>query len=162
VARPVAAPAAQAHLPFQDESFGLVTCRHEAYVPQEVARILTANGRFVTQQVGGDYADFHRLLGLPPPRRPARQWNLTLAATQLERVGLRLLAAEEGEETTVFADVGALVWYLKAVPWAVPGFTSTEDLSRLRDLHHRLESEGPAAVRLPAFVLEATKPAVGD
>ena len=24
---------------------------------------------------------------------------------------------------TVFADIGALAWYLRSVPWAVPGFT---------------------------------------
>jgi hypothetical protein len=146
-------------LPFPDESFRLVVCRHEAYMPMEVARILVAGGHFVTQQVGGDYGDFYRLLGLPGLPRQARKWNLTLATAQLEAAGLRLLAAEEGEETTTFADVGAFVWYLRAVPWALPGFTASEHLSSLRELHARLVSDGPAAVCMPAFFLEATKAA---
>jgi SAM-dependent methyltransferase len=39
-------------LPFAAESFHLVTCRHEAFVAREIARILVAGGLFVTQQVG--------------------------------------------------------------------------------------------------------------
>jgi len=146
-------------LPFPAESFQLVVCRHEAFVPKEIARILVTGGHFVTQQVGGQYDDFHRLLGLQPPARPAREWNLALATAQLEAGGLQILASAEGVETTSFADVGALVWYLKAVPWAVPGFSARERLSSLRDLHARLVSDGPAAVRMPAFFLEATRAA---
>jgi SAM-dependent methyltransferase len=146
-------------LPFPDKSFHLVVCRHEAFVASEVARILVAGGYFVTQQIGGNYDGFFRLLGLSPPAQPTRDWNLALATTQLEAAGLRVLASGETEQTTSFADVGAIVWYLKAAPWTVPGFSARDQLTRLGDLHARLERDGPATVRLPAFYLEAIKPA---
>jgi SAM-dependent methyltransferase len=145
-------------LPFPADSFHLVACRHEAFVGNEIARVLVPGGRFVTQQVGGNYDDFYRLLCLSPPARPAREWNLTLAIAQVEAAGLQVAASGDGEETTSFADVGAIVWYLKAVPWTVPGFSAREHLPRLADLDARIARDGPVSVRLPAFYLEATKP----
>src|SRR5215212_7366877 len=38
-------------LPFRDQSFRLVTNRHESFVASEVARILVPGGCFVTQQI---------------------------------------------------------------------------------------------------------------
>lgn len=146
-------------LPFPAESFHLVACRHEAFVAEKIARILLPGGRFMTEQVGGSYDDFYRLLCLSPPPRPTREWNLALATAQVAAAGLHVLASGEGEQGMSFADVGAIVWYLKAVPWAVPGFSAREHLKALGALHARLERDGPAAVRLPAFYLETTKPA---
>lgn len=116
-----------------------------------------AGGRFITQQVGGNYDDFYRLLGLPLPPRPEREWKLAFAVAQLEAAGLGVVASAEGEMETSFTDAGAIVWYLKAVPWTVPGFSAREHVTRLRELHARIERDGPVAVRLPAFYLEATK-----
>lgn len=145
-------------LPFPADSFHLVACRHEAFVANEIARVLVAGGLFVTQQVGGNYDDFYRLLGLPLPPRPAQEWNLSHAIGQVEAAGLEIAASGEGERATTFADVGAFVWYLKAVPWTVPGFTARKHLARLADLHALIARDGPVTVRLPAFYLEATKP----
>ena len=41
--------------------------RHEAFVPDEVSRVLRAGGVFLTQQATTGSAEFHRLLGLDPP-----------------------------------------------------------------------------------------------
>ena len=150
----------RARLPFPEESFHLVACRHESFVAAEVARILVRGGVFVTQQVGGDYGDFHRLLGLPPPQRPARAWNLALATRQVEAAGPEVVNSAEDAQATSFSDVGALIWYLRAVPWTVPGFDARQHETPLRELQARLERDGPAIVRLPAFYLEAVKPAV--
>jgi SAM-dependent methyltransferase len=146
-------------LPFDDESFHLVSARHEAFVANEVARVLIPGGRFLTQQVGGDYGDFHRLLDLPEPPRPARGWNLARAIEQVEAAGLGVVDSREGEQTISFADVGGLAWYLKAVPWTVPGFSVAVHRQRLANLHARISREGAVSVRMPAFWLEAIKPA---
>jgi len=139
-------------LPFPSASFELDTNRHEAFVASEVARVLVSGGRFVTQQVGGDYDDFYRLLELPAPAR-TRTFDLPFAAGQIERSGLAVVDSGEGRETTTFADVGALAWYLRAVPWAVPGFTIETHRESLEALQGR-----PLTVRQPAFWLEAVKP----
>ena len=146
-------------LPFPGKSFELVVNRHEAFVAKEIARILTPGGRFATQQVGSASADFHRLLGLrllSELSEPA--WTLSLAIAQIEGAGLRVIASDEGIQVLSFADVGAVAWYLKAVPWTVPGFSMRTHRARLGALHRRITDDGPVSVELPAFWLEAVEP----
>ncbi len=108
-------------LPFGDGAFDLVLNRHEAFAASEVARVLAPGGRFLTQQAGSAPDQIHALLGLrPPPSRLA--CDLDLLASQVVRAGLTIEDAQVGREAVRFADVGALAWYLRMVPWAVPGF----------------------------------------
>jgi SAM-dependent methyltransferase len=134
-------------LPCESDAFGLVTGRHAAYVPREIARVVAPGGTFLTQQIGGDYGDFHEALGRPRPPIP-RRWTLALAAEQLEAAGFAVADGAEGEEMTTFADADALAWYLTTVPWTVGDFSRAE-----------LENvQLPLRVRLPAFWLKAVKP----
>ena len=148
---------ARGRLPFPDESFHLVTNRHGAFVAAEVARVLAPGGVFVTEQVGGSYDDFYELLALDPPPPAPRPWRLELAAEQVHAAGLEVLRSGEAEQRSAFADVGALVWYLKAVPWVIPGFAADTHRPRLAALHARIAADDPLVVRLPAFWLEARK-----
>ena len=134
-------------LPFPADSFSLVTARHTSFVAAEVARVLRRGGTFLTQQVGGDYGDFYDALGLPRPRI-TRRWTLALASQQLAGCGLDVVDGAEGTETTRFADVGALEWYLRLIPWTVDQFSAA-------DLEHAA-AKMPLCVRLPAFWLKAT------
>jgi len=108
-------------LPFRGGAFDLVVNRHGAYWPAEIARVLRRDGVFMTQQADSASRQFHELLGLVAPVECP--FDLNFAVWQLERAGLRIEAAEEGEEVLRFADVGALAWYLKAIPWCVPDFS---------------------------------------
>lgn len=110
-------------LPFRSAAFDLVLNRHEAFAATEVARVLAPGGRFLTQQAGTGSDQFHALLGLRAPRRLA--FDLDLLLGQAICAGLTVEDARVGWETTRFADVGALAWYLRMVPWAVPGFDVT-------------------------------------
>lgn len=143
-------------LPFPSASFSLVTSRHAAYVPSEVARVLRSEGEFLTQQVGGDYRAFHELLGLPHHSLRSPVWNVAFASQQLAASGLEVTDSAEAHEDTVFADVGAFAWYLRAVPWVVPGFTIDAYRPALEGLHARFE-DGPITVGQPAFWLRAVK-----
>jgi hypothetical protein len=143
-------------LPFPDKSFTLIASRHEAYVPSEVARILVADGVFLTQQVGGDYSEFHDALGLPRP--PTRAWSIRYAIAQLEQAGLAIADGAEDVQATTFSDVGALAWFLKAIPWVVDGFSIELHRPNLERLDERIRNEGPVTVREPAFWLEARRP----
>lgn len=110
-------------LPFKDAAFDLVLNRHESFAAREVARVLTPGGCFLTQQAGSGPDQLHALLGLTAPSRPA--FDLDLLVGQVVRAGLTVEAAESGREVVRFADIGALAWYLRMVPWAVPGFDIT-------------------------------------
>ena len=147
---------APARLPLADESFALVASRHESYVPSEVARVLRLGGVFLTQQVGGDYREFYEAIALTAP--PGSGWNLGLAISQLEGVGLEIRGSAEGSAATTFSDIGAFAWYLKATPWVIDGFSIETHRSHLSRLHRRFLTEGPITIRQPAFWVKAIKP----
>ena len=140
-------------LPFADASFHLVTDRHESYLPAELHRVLAPGGIFVTQQVGsGASDDYYRLFNVPVPVDPLR-WTLDFARWQLETAGFAIEDAAEGFDEIRFADVGALAWYLKNLPFVFPGFTIEDRRDRLAELHR----DGPITVRLPIFWLRARR-----
>ncbi len=120
-------------LPFRDGAFDLVINRHESFRGDEVRRILAPGGAFVSQQV--DYHsddDLYRVLGLDPPDDP-ESW-LRLAEDELTGAGLSITTAEAGEVVTYFHHVGALVYYLRIVSWAIPEYDLESFMPRLREV----------------------------
>lgn len=145
-------------LPFPSASFDLIANRHETFLAREVARVLTPGGAFLTQQTGGNYDEFYDALALARPERSRREWSLALASEQLRQARLQIVDGAEDEKETTFADVGALAWYLRAIPWAVAGFSIESHRPHLQLLHERIDSEGPITLRQPTFWLKAVKP----
>jgi SAM-dependent methyltransferase len=144
-------------LPFPDSSFPLAINRHESYYPAEVYRVLAPGGVFITQQVGGTHhRALNRLLGAPETSGMA--WNLAFAVDQLAGASFRVIDQREEFPETVFRDIGAVVYYLKAAPWQVPDFTVERYHDRLAALHERIEAEGSLRVSGHLFYLEAVKP----
>jgi SAM-dependent methyltransferase len=128
-------------LAFRDAAFDLVVNRHEAFEAAELRRVLRQSGTFATQQTGSGSAQFHELLGLDQPM--VEEFDLERAVAQLEEAGFEIELAQAGVATTVFADIGALAWYLTNVPWAVPDFdtdTFREPLLRLDGCEIRVPS----------------------
>jgi len=141
-------------LPFETGSFDLVVNRHESFLAAEVARVLRPGGSFITQQLGdGVFREFSELLRAGPQLHDP--WCLAQAVDQIEKAGLSVMRSAEGREEVTFADVGALAWYIKMVPWTVPGFTIARYRARLGELHERIETNGPITLPLPGFYLEA-------
>ena len=117
-------------------------------------------GRFVTQQVADRLSnELHRLLGLPLPEpgENRRPWSLALAQKQLESAGFTVERSGQAESAMWFRDVGALAWYLKAVPWEVPTFSPAYYRQHLARLHEQIKSVGPLRVTAAHFWLEAVK-----
>ena len=140
-------------LPFRSGVFDLVSNRHEAFNAREVARVLRPGGWFVTQQAHSGSDQFHELLGLAAPNGP--EFELELALEQVRSAGLEVEVAEAGTAVTTFADVGALAWYLKSVPWAVPGFT----IGQFRETLLSLQRQAPIAVPSTRFWSQAHRSA---
>lgn len=146
---PEATDAASQRMPFDDGRFDLVLNRHEAFGAEELARILTPGGSFLTQQVGGDdAAELHEWFGHPGLYTQHR------LATRLEAVraaGLEVTDSGEWWGTYRFQDVTALVGYLRLVPWDAPeDFTVDGYAGRLL----------PAAPRAPGPGLDRDRPQV--
>ena len=144
-------------LPFRDSVFDLVTSRHPISTPwDEVARVLSKGGTFLSQQVGPHTNRELRewMVGLSPPgslRDPS------LARSSAETAGLMVKDLQEERLRTEFFDIGAVVYFLRLVVWTVPEFTVQNYDDRLRALHQKIELEGPFVTYSTRFLIEAAK-----
>ena len=103
-------------LPFESGQFDLIINKHESYSVQEVRRILSKGGRFLTQQVGGlDCEEINEKLGVPL-NEEFKDWDLETALKEMEKHDFKILKSREECPTQRFYDIGALVYYLKAIP----------------------------------------------
>jgi SAM-dependent methyltransferase len=144
-----------ARLPFADGAFDLVTNRHGAYAPHELRRVLVPNGCFITQQVGSQTNRMlHDLLG---DTTPAGTWDLATAVRGLETAGFQILEQREEFPVTRYFDVGAIVYYLKAIPWEIPDFSVEKYFDKLVAIHHRIQTEGYVDIRFHQFFVMARR-----
>ena len=143
-------------LPLKDCQFDLVINRHEEFVASEVARILRPSGHFITQQVGeSNNEELTEWLG-----GESLKFDLTinLARSQLSEAGLEIINFREAHPRTEFFDIGAVVYYLKAVSWQVVGFTVARYRDRLAAIHNHIQLYGSFMATSHRWIIEAVKP----
>lgn len=142
-------------MPFEADTFDLVLNRHGGFRATEMHRIIKPGGVFLTQQVGGDNlgdltARFGARLAYPDN-------TLAKIREELAALGCEIRRTDEWRGPVTFADVGALVYFLKAIPWVIEDF----DLLRHRDvldgLHRDLQSGQPLRFTYSRFLIEAVK-----
>lgn len=142
-------------MPFADGEFDLVLNRHSGFNAGEVARILAPGGTFLTQQVHGLWAqDLLAVFGAKPQWPEATLYN---NADILKAAGLTIVRAEDWSGKLTFTDVGAIAYYLKAVPWLVPGFAVDTHLECLLELQARLERGEGLAFEAGKYLIEACR-----
>ncbi|MGI5353332.1 class I SAM-dependent methyltransferase [Streptomyces sp. CA-250714] len=146
-------------LPFADGAFDLVVSRHPVRARwAEIARVLEPGGSYLAQHVGPasvfELVEF--FLGPQPEGRRARRPEDERAAA--EAAGLEVVDLRSERLRMEFFDIGAVVYFLRKVVWMVPGFTVERYRDRLRELHDRIEAEGPFVAHSARFLIEARKP----
>ncbi|MFF4325266.1 methyltransferase domain-containing protein [Streptomyces sp. NPDC001591] len=156
----VVADADEPPLPFGEAAFELVASRHPVTIWwEEIARVLTPGGRYLSQQVGPasvfELVEF--FLG-PQPEEVRRARHPDDAVTEAEKAGLEVVDLRSERLRTEFHDVGAVIYFLRKVIWMVPGFTVGRYRDRLRELHERIERDGPFVAHTARFLIEARKP----
>lgn len=140
---------------FEDGTFDLIINKHEEYLPSEVKRVMSSDGRFITQQVGGnDCIEINHALGAPV-NGEFLHWNLEYARNELIQEGFDVVEWMEEEPNQRFYDIGALVYYLKAIPWQVPDFTIGRYIDKLYTIHETIQSKGFFEVKTNRFFLKA-------
>jgi SAM-dependent methyltransferase len=141
--------------PFRDGSLDLICNRRESFLAAEPSRVLAPGGTFVTQQVDyHDHDDLAQMLGIEMPEEPD-SW-IGLAEQQVTEAGLVIEEAARAEERIHFNDIAAVVYYLEAVSWSIPGCSLETHWDRLRALHDA--SAWPVMTRGHRFLLIASKP----
>lgn len=149
-------PGSGGRLAFRRHSIDVIVNRHEAYAPDEVHASLAPDGRFVTQQVGGENEqEWEELFGRPA-EHAARGWGRRQAVAQAEGAGFEVLDSEESFPRVAFGDVGAVTYYHRLIPWFVPGFDPLgADRPALEDLHGRIRRGAPLVLRSHRYRLTA-------
>jgi SAM-dependent methyltransferase len=146
-----------ASLPFDDRYFDLVINRHESYEPGEVYRILKPGGVFITQQVGElDNLELNQMLQTNVPYH-FTDWGLESETFRLLECGFAITRAEKSALTTRFLDIGAVVYYLKAIPWQIEGFSPETHAQGLIQLHNFIERQGVFVTTAHRFLIIARK-----
>jgi len=143
-------------MPFQEAEFALILNRHGSFNADEVARVLTPGGTFLTQQVHGLWAaDLLSAFDAKPP------WPDATAEKYLPRLkaaGLKIVDCQDWSGKLMFTDVGAIVYYLKAVPWLVPEFSVESHAKYLFNLQEQLQSKQSLTFSARKYLIEARKP----
>lgn len=142
-------------LPFGDGEFDLVLNRHSAFNAAEVARVLAPGGVFLTQQVHGLWADdLHAAFDVAPqwPNATPEQY-----VPRLQAAGLTVTDVQNWQGALRFTDVGAIVYFLKATPWTVPGFTVKTHARYLLALQARLDAGEELIFTARKYLIEAHK-----
>ncbi|MET8866854.1 hypothetical protein ABZW11_28260 [Nonomuraea sp. NPDC004580] len=99
---------------------------------------------------GRDLEELNTALKAPPHDNAT--WSLTEAANGLRDAGLDVVWSAEAAFTTAFHDIGALVLFLRMVPWQIPAFDVQTYAPHFRTLH---ESRAPLTATAHRFALLA-------
>ncbi|HCU57758.1 MAG TPA: SAM-dependent methyltransferase [Anaerolineaceae bacterium] len=146
-----------ASLPFPDHFFDLVINRHDDYHPTETFRILRPGGVFITQQVGGlDTLELNQVLE-EDLSFPYTSWCLAEALNNLYEAGFVVLRSDQATLRYTFLDIGAVVYYLKAIPWQVDDFSPETHHKGLMLIHNIIESRGQFVCTAHRFLIVAQK-----
>lgn len=142
-------------LPFADGEFDLVLNRHSAFKASEVFRILNIGGSFLTQQVGGGNLD--DLISAFDAVPKYKSWTLDNIEKEVGDVDFSIKEAKEWRGKIEFKDVGAIVYFLKAIPWAVEGFNVERNLRHLKKLQERIDKGERLIFTQVRFLIRAKK-----
>lgn len=143
-------------LPFRTGSLDMVIDRHESFVATEVYRVLRKGGVFITQQAGtSNYPELKEFLG---HSEDEEVWDLGAARRQISEAGLSVAEGREALLQAWFKDIGAVVYYLLAIPWEIEGFTIDAYSDKLRELHRDIGRKGTFTVTARRFYIRSVRP----
>jgi SAM-dependent methyltransferase len=145
-------------LPFGDDAFDLVTSRHPHTLWwTEIARVLRPGGTYLAQHIGPETVAelVEHFIGPQPEawalRHPANERAAAQAA------GLQIVDMRQERLRQEYFDIGAVVYFLRKAIWTVPDFTVERYRDRLRELHQRIEADGPFVAHATRVLVEARK-----
>ncbi|QIS15149.1 class I SAM-dependent methyltransferase [Nocardia arthritidis] len=156
----VVANSAEPPLPFGDNAFDLVVSRHPVRPWwTEIARVLRPSGAYLAQHVGP--ASVFELVEYftgpqPPEVRRSRHPDDERAAA--EAAGLEIVELRPERLRVEFFDIGAVVYFLRKVPWMVPDFDVDRYADTLRKMHSEITANGSFLAHSSRFLIEARKP----
>ena len=144
-------------LPFEDKSFDFIINRHESFDLSEVNRTLKHGGYFFTQQVcNRNFYELAEILNgkviLDNPNHAVDNYAHTLT-----QYGFQIIMKDEVKLPAKFFDVGAVIFYAKAIVWEIPDFSVDTHYSKLCKIQQEIEKSGFFQVTGGRFLLASRK-----
>ena len=144
-----------APLPFDSDSFELVTSRHPVITNwPEIARVLAPGGIFLSQQIGA-HTNRELTEWMMGPQPDSDRRSPQHAVASAEAAGLDVVDLRAEALNVTFNDVAAVVHFLRKVLWTVPGFTVDGYRDRLAALHDHIAHHGPFVSHAQRYLIEA-------
>jgi len=145
-------------LPFASNSIELAIDRHAGVDAIEVYRILIPGGRYITQQVGGkNNLRLNELLQDKVEFIYSYE-GLDYCLKSLTHNGFQITRQVEEFPLTEFYDIGAVVYFLKAISWQIEGFNPHDYKDRLLAIHRLIQKDGKLVTHCHRYFVEAVKP----
>jgi hypothetical protein len=145
-------------IPLPDSSLDLILNRHGSYSEMELMRLLKPHGIFFTEQVGGENDTRLNELLQEKVDFQYSYWTKERITHQLTDAGLKLTNVREEFPLAEFADIGAVVFYLRIIPWQIADFTVNKYRDKLYSIHQDIVTNGPLQVHDHRILIEARKP----
>lgn len=146
-------------LPFGARAFDVALSRHEEIEPAEVARVLAAGGRFLTEQV---IPDHWRELRASFPDMTVFPDHQAEYARGLRDAGLLVRRTQECRWAVRFRELGHLVYHLLVCPWIVPGFSVLSHAEALEGIERTMANDGGLVLTTGVYLLEASRGEGGE
>lgn len=139
-------------------AFSVATEGFAPSVEVAAARLRSRGGAYLAQHVGPhSLRSLSEFLMGPLPAGSRR--DPVKEKRDAEQAGLEVLRIDVERPRTVFYDVGAVVYFLRLVPWNVPDFSVTKYREALLSLHKVIQRNGAFETTASRTLVEATKPA---
>jgi SAM-dependent methyltransferase len=149
----------QRRLPFADATFDLVLVSSVSFCPREVYRVLKSGGTLLTSQAGPakDSPELVDLLEGTPAEwsLPENRWDIDAT---VDEAGFLTVEKAECKRSSTYRDIGAVVYHLKAVPWAITDFDVDRYRERLYKLHQQMKAKGGLTTVGVHRIIEVRKP----
>ena len=85
-------------------------------------------------------------------------WTLEYAVKELEAAGWKIVEQREDFPVTRFFDVGAVVFFLKAIPWHISDFSVEKYFDKLVEMHNIIQAQNYFDMHDHRFLIVAEKP----
>lgn len=145
------------NLPFEDNSFDIVTSRHAPFDSKEVGRVLKEKGIFLTQQVGeDDKKNLKEVFGRGQCSGRRSGDLIRRYVRDLEDAGFEIIRNDRYDASEYYKDIRDIIFLLEHTP-TIPGFDRNKDKDALERLEREFMTDKGIKTNSERFLLVARK-----
>ena len=91
------------------------------------------------------------------PRNDFSDFSLSKTLEEMKNAGFKIQRQQENFPKLLFYDVGALIYYLKAIPWQIDNFEPNKFVNELKFVHDIISKKGFYDFTYHRFLIIAQK-----